>query len=79
MMSKKFLLFINDVPLIMIPAVIVRVKSLLRIKILEELLHSFTSMLNDGKLVHPVHERVAFFDHALEVAPDAGDEFVACE
>lgn len=36
-------------------------------------------MLHDCQLVHPVHKRVALFNNALEVTPDAGDQFITCE
>ena len=36
-------------------------------------------VLDDCKLVHPVHEGMAFFHNAFQLAPDAGDEFIASQ
>jgi hypothetical protein len=36
-------------------------------------------VLNDGELVHPVHERMALLDNTFELAPDTGDQFIAGE
>jgi hypothetical protein len=34
-------------------------------------------VLDDGELVHPVHQGMALFDNALQFATDTGNEFVA--
>jgi len=34
---------------------------------------SLVRVLNDGKLVHPVHQRVALFNNTFEFATYAGD------
>ena len=36
-------------------------------------------MMDDGQLVHPVHERVTFLNDTFEFAVDTGYQFVACE
>ncbi len=33
-------------------------------------------MLDNGQLVHPVHERVAFLDNAFKLTVDTGDKFI---
>ncbi len=33
-------------------------------------------MMDDGQLVHPVHERVTIFNDTFEFAIDTGDQFV---
>jgi hypothetical protein len=33
-------------------------------------------MLDNGQLVHPVHERVAFLDNAFKLTVDTGNKFI---
>lgn len=34
-------------------------------------------VLDNGELVHPVHERMTLLDNTLELAADTGDQFIA--